>query len=210
MYAEFNERAEVATSRYSATGNFLQYISSVLVDKKYQKIRSRCLVHEFSFTNFFNESSHGCRAAVFNKKSLFLLSFYVAWLRIAIMKKCAERYALQLYRTSIKQNKFLGRLQSSFIFILQFLKSKPQIWRSISVSALYGEFIKFYDQNFWINYKIWTNFKQCPKFNSFTKTVSLQNELQLVFKLRTLRFGWTLKSFASLSLFIMSKIKFLH
>ena len=177
LYAEFNERAEVATSRYSATGNFLQYISSVLVDKKYQKIRSRCLVHEFSFTNFFNESSHGCRAAVFNKKSLFLLSFYVAWLRIAIMKKCAERYALQLYRTSIKQNKFLGRLQSSFIFRLQFLKSKPQIWRSISVSALYGEFIKFYNQNFWINYKIWTNFKQCPKFNSFTKTVSLQSEL---------------------------------
>ena len=51
LYAELNERVEVATSRYSATGEFLQYIYSVLVTKNHQKIRSRWLVHEFSFTD---------------------------------------------------------------------------------------------------------------------------------------------------------------
>ena len=52
LYAELNERVEAATSSYSATGEFLQYIYSVLVAKNHQKIRSRCLV-EFSFTDIF-------------------------------------------------------------------------------------------------------------------------------------------------------------
>ena len=38
-----------STSSYSAIDEFLQYIYSVLVAKNYQKIRSRCLVHEFFF-----------------------------------------------------------------------------------------------------------------------------------------------------------------
>ena len=50
LYAEPNERVETATSMYSETGDFLQYIYSVLVAKNHQKIWSRCLVHEFSFT----------------------------------------------------------------------------------------------------------------------------------------------------------------
>ena len=37
---------------------------SVLVAKKYQKIRSRCLVHEFSFTDIFNDINHDYRAAI--------------------------------------------------------------------------------------------------------------------------------------------------
>ena len=56
LYAELNERVEAATSSYSATGEFLQYIYSVLVAKNHQKIRSRCLVHEFSFTDIFFNS----------------------------------------------------------------------------------------------------------------------------------------------------------
>ena len=48
LYAELNERKEAATSNYSATGKFLQYIYSVLAAKNHQKIQSRCLVHEFS------------------------------------------------------------------------------------------------------------------------------------------------------------------
>ena len=51
FFAELNERVEAATSSYSATGEFLQYIYSILVDKKHQTIRSRCLAHEFSFTD---------------------------------------------------------------------------------------------------------------------------------------------------------------
>ena len=53
LYAELNERAKVATSSYSATGDFLQYIYFVLMAKNHQKIRFRCLIHEFSFTGIF-------------------------------------------------------------------------------------------------------------------------------------------------------------
>ena len=53
LYAELNKRAEAATSSYSVTGEFLQYIYSVPVTKYHQNIRSRCLVHEFSFTDTF-------------------------------------------------------------------------------------------------------------------------------------------------------------
>ena len=53
LYAELNERAEAATSSYSATSDFLQYIYFVLVAKNYQKIQSGCLVNEFSFADIF-------------------------------------------------------------------------------------------------------------------------------------------------------------
>ena len=42
LYAKPNERVEAATSSYSATGEFLQYIYSVPVASNHQKIRSRC------------------------------------------------------------------------------------------------------------------------------------------------------------------------
>ena len=53
LYAELNKTAESATSSYSVTGDFLQYIYPVPVAKNHQNIRSRCLVHEFSFTDPF-------------------------------------------------------------------------------------------------------------------------------------------------------------
>ena len=53
LHAELNERAEAATISYSAPVDFLQYIHLVLVAKNHQKIWSRCLVHEFSFTDIF-------------------------------------------------------------------------------------------------------------------------------------------------------------
>ena len=49
FYVECNEKVEAATNSYSASGDFSQYIYSVLVSKNQKKIRSRCLVHEFSF-----------------------------------------------------------------------------------------------------------------------------------------------------------------
>ena len=61
VYAELKETVEATTSSYSATGEFLRYIYSVLVAKNHQKIRSRCLVHEFSFTDIFlNSGFYGC------------------------------------------------------------------------------------------------------------------------------------------------------
>ena len=53
LHAEFNKRAEAATSKYSAEVDFLQYVYSVLVTKNHKKIRSRCLAHEFSLTDIF-------------------------------------------------------------------------------------------------------------------------------------------------------------
>ena len=53
LYAELNESAETATSSYSAAGDFLQYIYSVIMAKNHQKIRSRRLVYELSFKDIF-------------------------------------------------------------------------------------------------------------------------------------------------------------
>ena len=51
LYVELNKRTETATSNYSAPGDWSHYIYSVLVAKNQKKIQSRCLVHEFSFTD---------------------------------------------------------------------------------------------------------------------------------------------------------------
>ena len=48
-----NEKAEAATDSYSVTGDSLQFIYSVHVTKNHRNIRSRCSVHEFSFTDIF-------------------------------------------------------------------------------------------------------------------------------------------------------------
>ena len=53
LYEELNERTEAATGSYSVTGYSLQYIYYVPVWKNYRSIRSRCLVHEFSFPDIF-------------------------------------------------------------------------------------------------------------------------------------------------------------
>lgn len=55
LYTELNESAEGATSSYSATDEFLQYIYSLLMVKNNRKVRSRCLVHQFSFADIFNQ-----------------------------------------------------------------------------------------------------------------------------------------------------------
>ena len=43
LYTELNERVTAATSSYSATGEFLHYIYSVLVAKNHQKIPIKML-----------------------------------------------------------------------------------------------------------------------------------------------------------------------
>ena len=53
LYVEPNKRAEAAISSYFAAGDFLHGIYSVLVAKNHLKIRLRCSVHEFSFTDIF-------------------------------------------------------------------------------------------------------------------------------------------------------------
>ena len=81
LYAELTERPKAATSSYSATGDFLQYVYSVLVTKNHQKIRSSLKI--LNFTNFpsqifFNDINQGYRAALLQKNSLWLIPFYMA------------------------------------------------------------------------------------------------------------------------------------
>ena len=99
-YAELNERVEAATSSYSTIGGFSQYIYSILVAKNHLKTLSQCLAREFFLTDIFNDINHGYRAAVLKRNSLRLLPFYMAVPTYCYYEKCAERCALQLYRTS--------------------------------------------------------------------------------------------------------------
>ena len=62
MYAEFNERVEAATSSYSATGNFLQYIYSMFVAKNDQKFEQSVSFMNFPSQFFCNDINHGYRA----------------------------------------------------------------------------------------------------------------------------------------------------
>ena len=62
--AELNERAEAATSSYSTTSDSLQYIYSVIEAKNHHKMRLRNLVHEFRFTDIFNDINNGYRVAI--------------------------------------------------------------------------------------------------------------------------------------------------
>ena len=48
-----SEKKNGGAGLVSATGKFLHYIYSTLVDKNHQTIRSRCLAHEVSFTDTF-------------------------------------------------------------------------------------------------------------------------------------------------------------
>ena len=59
---------------YFAAGDFLPG----LVAKNHQKFRSSCLVHEFSFTDIFNEINHGRKILCGCFRSLWL------WLLITI------------------------------------------------------------------------------------------------------------------------------
>ena len=100
MHAELNERVEAATSTYSVTGDSLEYIYFVLLAKNHRDIQTRCLVYEFSFTDVFNDINHGYRATILKKKFFFgCFHFIWLWLFISIMRRCAERCALQLYQT---------------------------------------------------------------------------------------------------------------
>ena len=98
LYTELNERVEAATSSYSATGEFLQYIYSVLVAKNHQKIRSRCLVHEFSFTYiFFNSIYEKVRRTMRTAIVSYLLKYFYSF------------SAAELNNIEINNNKLLLR-----------------------------------------------------------------------------------------------------
>ena len=81
--------------------------------KNHQKIRSRCLVHEFSFTDIFNDSNHGYRAAILKKNSclrfiwLWLLFFYYEKVR-RTMRTATVSYLL---KTQLRNFLLWGRMR---------------------------------------------------------------------------------------------------
>ena len=101
LYSEHNKRAEAAKSSCSAACNFLQYIDSMIMAKDHLKMRSRCLVHKFSFKDIFKDINHGLRGATLKKILYGCFHFLWLWLLIAIMKRCAEPCTMQLYCTSL-------------------------------------------------------------------------------------------------------------
>ena len=108
LYAELNERVETATGSNSATGDFFKYIYFMLVAKNYQKIGSKCLVYEFSFTGIFNDINHGYRASIFKKNHMWLLPFYMAGATYCYYEKVRTTintvtvsYLLRIFRSDI-------------------------------------------------------------------------------------------------------------
>ena len=94
LYSELNQKMEAATNSYSPTGNFLQYVYSVLVTKNHQKIWSSCLGHEFSFTFFLMILIMATEHLYWRKILRGSFCFICLWLPISIMKRCAEPCAL--------------------------------------------------------------------------------------------------------------------
>ena len=129
LYAELKERAEAATGSYSVTGDSLQYIYSVPVTKNHRNIQWRCLVHEFSFADIFNDINHGYQAALLKKKSLWLLPLYMAvatyfyyekvcrTMRTAIVSNLLNHQITQKYFMNFKCKTF--RNLAGFFFLLQ-------------------------------------------------------------------------------------------
>ena len=89
---------EAAITSYFVTGDFLQYIYSVPVIKNHKNIRWRCLVHEFFHHRYFLTILIMFTEQLQWRKILCgCFRFIWLWLLISIMKRCAERCAMQLH-----------------------------------------------------------------------------------------------------------------
>ena len=86
LYAKLNKRTEAATSGYSATGDFLQHIYSVLVAKNHHKIHSRS-VNEFSFIGIFLTICHGYRVCILKKLFYTAVATYCYYKKVHRMMR---------------------------------------------------------------------------------------------------------------------------
>ena len=87
--------------------------------RNHQNIRSRCLVHELSFTYIFHDINHGYRPAILKKNSLWLLPFYITVATYFYYKKVCrtmhtaiESYLLKFWSSNI----FITIMISNFLF----------------------------------------------------------------------------------------------
>ena len=108
LCVELKEGAEAATSSYSATGDFVQYIYLVLVAKNHHSIQSRFLVRELPFTAIFLTILIMVTEQLYWGKFLrSCFCFTWLWPLIAIMKRYAEWCSLLLKK---KTNCFSGKI----------------------------------------------------------------------------------------------------
>ena len=130
VYAELNETVEATSSSYSATGEFLRYIYSVLVAKDHENIQSRCLVHGFSFTDIFSNSIlYGCGFLLIlqcalqvyrTSLSIFILFQLQSWIILKVRTKFllrnfhAKRVILEIATMKILNNCISGRLNNNY------------------------------------------------------------------------------------------------
>ena len=112
LYTELNKRAEAATGSYSGTGDSLQYIYSVPVSNNHRNIRSRCLVHEFSFTDIFNVINHGYRAAILKKKKFVAASILYVVATYFYYEKVRRTMRTTIISILLKQYLRLNSLKS--------------------------------------------------------------------------------------------------
>ena len=158
---------EAATSSYSATGKFLQYIYSMLVAKNHQKIQSRCLVQEFSFTDISNDISHDYKAALLKKNSLRLLSFYMDVSFYCYYEKVRRtmRTAVVSYLLKITESQYIALFVVSGSIKKLFSIDWVKIYFSQSiVSYLFSIDLKVWDPTLLISWFI--NFKYFYSFSA--------------------------------------------
>ena len=104
MYAELNETVEAATSSYSATGEFLRHIYSVLVAKNHQNIQSRCIVqNKTAIVSYLLKYFYSFSAAELNNfESEDFRNFH------------AKRVIMEIAMMKILSNCISGRLNNSY------------------------------------------------------------------------------------------------
>ena len=102
LWAELNERAEAATSSYSTTCNVLSCTYSVSLAKKSSEVTIKVFSSLIFFNRYFNNISHGYRAAILKKKFYGCFCSSWLWLLLDIMKRCAEQCTM--YRNSLSDS----------------------------------------------------------------------------------------------------------
>ena len=134
----------------------------MLVAKNHQKIQSRCLVHEFSFTDISNDISYDYKAALLKKNSLWLLSFYMDVSLYCYYEKVRRtmRTAVVSYLLKITVSQYIA------LFVVSgSIKSWVKIYFSQSVvSYLFSVDLKVWDPTWLISWFI--NFKYFYSFSA--------------------------------------------
>ena len=97
------------------------------VSKNHRNIQSGCLVHEFLFTDIFNDINHSYRAAILKKKILWLLPFHTVWqLRTAI----ASNFLNKVLRSAImKRSRLKNKANKTCkaVVILNYIKQRTLV-----------------------------------------------------------------------------------